>query len=89
MRDRIRDWGANPNNPDDYPIYGQSTYNFHPDGTGTSISSRLRPILTHRPGFITFTDQAGSGLRHFSADSHLLNWLENIGIDFDVVSDDD
>ena len=89
MRDRIRDWGANPNNPDDYPIYGQSTYNFHPDGTGTSISSRLRPILTHRPGFITFTDQAGSGLRHFSADSHLLNWLENIGIDFDVVTDED
>jgi len=89
MRSRMRDWGANPHNPDDYPVYGKSTYNFHPDGTGTSISSRLRPVLTHRPGYLTFMDNAGSGLRHFSADSHLLNWFEDSHIDFDVITDED
>ena len=89
MRSRMVEWGANLHNPDDYTAYGQSTYNFHPDGTGTSISSRLRPILTHRPGLLTFTDRAGSGLRHFSADSHLLNWFEDIGFEFDVITDED
>jgi len=89
MRSRIKDWSATPHNPDDYPIYGQSTYNFHPDGTGTSISSRLRPVLTHRPGFLTFMDNEGSGLRHFSADSHLLNWFDEAGIEFDVITDED
>ncbi len=89
MRARIAEWGASPHNPDDYPIYGPSTYNFHPDGTGVSISSRLRPTLTIRPGFLTFTDAAGSGLRHFSADTHLLYWLEQRGIAFDVITDED
>jgi N,N-dimethylformamidase len=89
MRTRMQEWGASPFNPDDYPIYGRSTYNFHPDGTGISISSRLRPALTVRPGYITFTDKAGSGLRHFSADTHLLYWLEKRGISFDVVTDED
>lgn len=89
MRTRMQEWGASAFNPDDYPIYGRSTYNFHPDGTGISISSRLRPALTVRPGYITFTDKAGSGLRHFSADTHLLYWLEKRGISFDVVTDED
>lgn len=89
MRTRMKEWGATPFNPDDYPIYGRSTYNFHPDGTGISISSRLRPALTVRPGYITFTDKAGSGLRHFPADTHLLYWLEKKGISFDVVTDED
>lgn len=89
MRARISAWGASPYNPDDYPIYGRSTYNFHPDGTGFSISSRLRPTLTIRPGFLTFTDAAGSGLRHFSADTHLLYWLEQRGIGFDIITDED
>jgi N,N-dimethylformamidase len=89
MRARMAEWGASLYNPDDYPIYGHSTYNFHPDGTGVSISSRLRPTLTIRPGYLTFTDAAGSGLRHFSADTHLLYWLEQRGIDFDIITDED
>jgi N,N-dimethylformamidase len=89
MRARMTKWGASQYNPDDYPIYGNSTYNFHPDGTGVSISSRLRPTLTIRPGFLTFTDAAGSGLRHFSADTHLLYWLERRGIAFDIITDED
>lgn len=89
LRARMAEWGASPYNPDDYPVYGRSTYNYHPDGTGISISSRLRPCLTVRPGYLTFDDPRGSGLRHFSADTHLLYWLERQGIAFDVITDED
>ncbi|MCI0754897.1 N,N-dimethylformamidase beta subunit family domain-containing protein [Teichococcus vastitatis] len=82
-------WGAYPHNPDDVHAFGHSTYNRHPDGSGISLSSRLRPILTMRPGFLTFNDPKGSGLRHYPADSHLLAWLEARGIDFDVITDED
>lgn len=89
LRERMQAWGATPYNPDDYPLYGRSTYNFHPDGSGTAFSSRLRPTLTIRPNFLTFDDAAGSGLRHFSADTHLLTWLDARGIAYDVVTDED
>ena len=86
---RVAAWGAYPHNPDQYPIYGASTYNRHPDGSGISISSRRRPILTMRPGFLTFNDPHGSGLRHYPADSHILAWLDAKGIAFDVITDED
>ncbi|MEO3471404.1 N,N-dimethylformamidase beta subunit family domain-containing protein [Roseomonas sp. CAU 1739] len=88
-RARVAAWGAYPHNPDDYPVYGRSTYNKHPDGSGIAFSSRLRPILTMRPGFLTFNDARGSGLRHYPADTHLLAWMEAKGIAFDVVTDED
>ena len=89
FRNRAAAWGATPNNPEDHPEYGASTYNRHPDGTGISLSSLRRPVLNLRPGFLTFNDKRGSGLRHFSADSHLTDWLEAIGQGFDVVTDHD
>jgi N,N-dimethylformamidase len=46
-------------------------------------------MLTMRPGFLTFNDARGSGLRHYPADSHLTSWLEAHGIPFDVVTDED
>lgn len=82
-------WGGYPHNPDDHPDYSYSTYNRHPDGTGHCLSSMRRPILTMRPGFLTFDDKRGSGLRHFPADSHLTEWLEGAGFAFDVVTDHD
>jgi N,N-dimethylformamidase len=88
-RARVAAWGAYPHNPDDYPLYGHSTYNKHPDGSGIAFSSRLRPILTMRPGFLTFDDARGSGLRHYPADTHLLGWLDAKGIAFDVITDED
>ncbi len=88
-RDRVAAWGAYPYNPCDYPIYGRSTYNRHLDGSGISFSSRRRPILTIRPGFLTFCDPRGSGMRHYPADLHLLAWLEAKGFDFDIVTDED
>jgi N,N-dimethylformamidase len=88
-RARVAAWDAYPHNPDDYPIYGVSTYNRHPDGSGVSLSSRLRPILTMRPGYLTFNDRRGSGTRHFVADSHILAWLEDKGFVYDIVTDED
>lgn len=89
LKARAQEWGASPYNPDDYPAYGRSTYNFHPDGSGHAFSSRLRPVLTFRPNYLTFPDPRGSGLRHFSADTHLLDWLEEKGIAYDVITDED
>ncbi len=88
-RARVAAWGAYPFNPDDHPVYGRSTYNRHPDASGIAFSSRLRPILTMRPGFLTFNDARGSGLRHYPADTHILAWLEAKGIAFDVITDED
>jgi N,N-dimethylformamidase len=89
FRARVAAWGAYPWNADDFPVYGRSTYNLHRDGSGISLSSRLRPVLTMRPGYLTFDDTKGSGLRHFVADTHLLAWLEDKGLAYDVVTDED
>lgn len=88
-RERVAAWGAYPHNPDNHPDYGRSTYNRHRDGSGICYSSRLRPVLTFRPRYLTFLDARGSGLRHYSADTHLLDWLETHGIPYDVVTDED
>jgi N,N-dimethylformamidase len=88
-KDRVAAWGAYPHNADDWPLYGRSTYNRHPDRSGIAFSSRLRPVLTMRPGYLTFNDAKGSGLRHYPADSHILAWLEAKGIAFDIVTDED
>jgi N,N-dimethylformamidase len=87
--DRVKEWCAYPYNPNDYPIYGRSTYNRHLDGSGISFSTRHRPILTMRPGFLTFNDARGSGLRHYPADTHILAWLEAKGLAFDIITDED
>ena len=88
-RERVAAWGASPHIPDHHPDYGWSTYNRHRDGSGICYSSRLRPVLTFRPRYLTFFDARGSGLRHYSADTHLLDWLEAQGISVDVVTDED
>jgi len=88
-RERVAAWGAAPHTPDNHPDYGWSTYNRHRDGSGICYSSRLRPVLTFRPRYLTFLDARGSGLRHYSADTHLLDWLETQGIGYDVVTDED
>jgi len=88
-RERVAAWGAYPHNPDNHPDYGRSTYNRHRDGSGICYSSRLRPVLTFRPRYLTFLDARGSGLRHYSADTHLLDWLETHEIPYDIVTDED
>lgn len=86
---RGKEWGAYPNNPDVIGAYGYSTYNCHPDGTGVTLSSRLRPMMTMRPGYLVYLDKNGSGMRGFSADSHITDWLTTKGFEFDVLTDED
>jgi N,N-dimethylformamidase len=89
FRARQAAWGAYPWNADQHPEYGASTYNTHADGSGICYSSMRRPLLTMRPGYITYNDARGSGLRHFPADTHLVDWLAEKGIACDVITDHD
>jgi N,N-dimethylformamidase len=89
FRARQAEWHAYPWNAGQHPEYGASTYNRHPDGSGICCSSLRRPLLTMRPGYITFFDTRGSGVRHFPADTHLIDWLTVEGFAFDVITDHD
>ncbi len=89
LAERVAAWNAFPHNPDEVGAYGYSTYSRHPDGSGITLSSRLRPILTMRPQYLIYFDPKGSGMRHFPADSHLTDWLEEKGFAFDVITDED
>ncbi len=86
----VKERGTRPWNPDQIQEYGLSTYNYHHDGSGICYSSRLRPSLTMRPNYITICrPYGGSGMRHLPADTHIFAWLEHLGHDYDVVTDDD
>lgn len=74
---------------DEHPEWGPSLYDVHSDGSGVCYSSRLRPILNFRPGYISSFGAKGSNLREFNADTHIIDWLEQQQIDYDVITDDD
>ncbi len=59
---------------------GFSLYEHHADGSGVHFSSRHRPILNFRPK---------TGTWAFNADTHITAWLDAIGQEFDVVTDED
>lgn len=86
-KDRFAEFDAYPHNPAEYPQYGLSTYNYHCDGSGISHASHHRPLFNLRAGYMTFGNTDCSGLRHFQADSHLLCWLHEKGIAYDLVTD--
>ncbi len=87
-RERARVWTeAYPHNPADHTEYGLSTYDFHGDGSGICHATPFRPILTLRSGYISIAEERGSGLRHFQADTHLLDWLDNRGFAYDLLTD--
>lgn len=58
---------------------GVSLYDRHRDGSGSCYSSAKRPILNMRPK---------RRIWNFNADLHIIDWLEESGIDYDVVTDD-
>jgi N,N-dimethylformamidase len=64
----------------EHPQYGCSLYDRHTDGSGVCHSSRLRPILNMRPK---------ERLWQLPADSHIIDWLEEKGIAYDVITEDD
>jgi N,N-dimethylformamidase len=70
--------------------YAYSFYDTHEDGSGVSISSRLRPTLNVRPGHSTsWVGPAGTGPWQFAADLDILEWLETQGFAYDIATDED
>ncbi|HEV8718505.1 MAG TPA: N,N-dimethylformamidase beta subunit family domain-containing protein [Candidatus Binatia bacterium] len=69
--------------------YGASCYDSHADRSGVCYSSRLRPILNMRPKHTSTAGGFGSMLWQFNADTHITDWLEAMGYEFDVITDED
>ncbi len=63
----------------------KSTYDKHSDGSGICYGSRRRPILDFRP---KARCRAFDAPHQFPADLHLIDWLTEKGIAFDVITDD-
>jgi N,N-dimethylformamidase len=59
---------------------GMSTYDMHADGSGACYSSAARPLINMRPRGNTF---------NYVNDTHLLDWLEEKGIPYDLLTDED
>ncbi|AOO79412.1 N,N-dimethylformamidase beta subunit family domain-containing protein [Bosea vaviloviae] len=59
---------------------GLSTYDTHSDGSGWCYSTAKRPILNMRPLGNTF---------NYVNDTHIIDWLEELGFDYDVITDCD
>ena len=74
---------------DKHREYGLSTYDTHSDGSGVCYSSRLRPILNMRPKYSSSNGGIGSGLWQFNADTHIIDWLDNLNFNYDVITDED
>jgi N,N-dimethylformamidase len=66
--------------------FGASLYDLHRDSSGFCYSTRLRPILNMRPGYVSWLTGAP---RHFSSDLAILGWLDRQAVRYDVATDDD
>lgn len=73
----------------DHPELGGSLYDAHADGSGVCYSSRLRPNLNFSPQYHSWLGGHGSGLYQYNADTHLYDWLDHQGVDYDVITDED
>ena len=62
----------------DHPEFGNSTYDVHRDGFGVAHATIRRPLFNMRPG---------GRFWNFSMDLCLIDWLDNQGIEYDVVTD--
>jgi N,N-dimethylformamidase len=89
--ERSRAWGSLLETPGFNPQFGLSTYNYHADGSGVSITSMLRPQLDTRPRQMSLADPApkGSGTGRINCDSYVIDWLDRAGIAHDVLTDHD
>lgn len=63
----------------DHPECGPGHYDHHTDGSGVVFSSHLRPVMNLKPK---------GGLWSFTADTNVVAWLEETGLDHHVVTDD-
>jgi N,N-dimethylformamidase len=69
--------------------YGASLYDTHADGSGVFYSSRRRPIQNMVPKYKHWLSALPSTLTQYNADLHLIDWLEEEGYDYDVLTDQD
>jgi len=68
------------------PDFGASTYDIHADGAGICHTSYRRPIINMRPKYRIST----MGICwQFPADLSIIAWLEHMGYDYEVVTDED
>ena len=82
-------------NPGSFGSYGYATSNKTDDWiggelVGTSADERtvMTAIINMRPKYQSWLGGAGSSLWQFNADTHITDWLEAMGYDFDCVTDD-
>lgn len=73
----------------DNPGIGFSVYETHDDDSGVFHTSRLRPIVDLQPKVLSYLGGYGSNIWQFNADTHILGWLDHIGADHDVITDED
>lgn len=66
----------------DHPELGRSCYDEHADGSGVGYASLRRPLLNMRP-----THRYHVGAWQLPADLHLISWLRDEGVAFDVITD--
>ena len=66
--------------------YGLSTYDYHSDGVGVCYSSYRRPIYNLRPKHRTAPVAIPWG---FPADLSIIGWLEHMGYNYEVITDED
>lgn len=59
---------------------GLSHYDTHSDDSGVIYAGERRPMLNMRPGLYTF---------NYLNDTHIIKWLEQRGIAYDVATDED
>ena len=69
----------------DHRELGLSTYDAHLDGSPVNYSSRLRPITNHRPR----ESDISMAYNNFAADLLIVDWLENLDVGFDVMTDEE
>jgi N,N-dimethylformamidase len=66
----------------------RSLYDHHTDGSGVCYSSWMRPIVNMRPKYnMPFLDMGKGSPHQLNADLHLIDWLEEQRIEYDVITD--
>ncbi|HEY4161646.1 MAG TPA: N,N-dimethylformamidase beta subunit family domain-containing protein, partial [Dongiaceae bacterium] len=73
----------------EHPELGGSLYDRHADGSGVAYTSRLRPNLNCAPAYHSWLGGHGSALYQYNADTHLFDWLDRKGVDYDLITDED
>jgi N,N-dimethylformamidase len=69
-----------------HPELGKSLYDVHDDRSGVCYSSALRPIPNLRP---RYRHRNVNAARHLAGDLYLIDWLDEKGIEYDVIADGD